>query len=159
MAEFPECPSDAAANCTWQQFWNLMYSPQCYGKQFCRTITYDTDDRRSKWTNLISPCVKRLRINHTGLSFQYQLTTTSSSRGARVNMPFKSVRNEVYIWESLPFIANLGGILSMLLGFSCIEAGKQMITILKDLVSFKFEKDDALRNCVANPYRLILPCL
>ena len=58
----------------------------------------------------------------SSLSFDYQFTGPKSSRGERRNTPYKTVQTENLVWSALSLTANLGGILSMTIGFSFLGA-------------------------------------
>ena len=54
----------------------------------------------------------------SSISFDYQFTMPKSSRGERKNTPYKTIQTENLVWSALSLTANLGGILSMTIGFS-----------------------------------------
>ena len=56
-------------------------------------------------------------------SFEYQFIAPRSYTGNyKSRVPHKIVKTEHYIWGGLSMIANLGGILSMNIGFSFLAA-------------------------------------
>ena len=79
-------------------------------------------------------------IQDRKFSFEYQFVAPISHTGNyKSRVPHKIVKTEQYIWGGLSLIANLGGILSMNIGFSFLAA--------LEFFAVKFQKVSTSRSC------------
>ena len=108
----PVCNSDAHRECSGRVFWQVFgqNDHQCREQKTCSMIEYH-ESRQNRYNT-----------SQFVYSFEYTIESPKSSEGERKQVPYKVVRQEYLIIDSLSFIANIGGLLGLTLGFSFIAA-------------------------------------
>ena len=134
----PNCTTLSSKNCSLNLFTEIMYhSQQCKteGDKLCTIIEYERESyERAKLFSRTSGMVDIGNSNNC--SIEYQLMRPSSSRGTRDQHPYQLVATEKLVWTSLQFVVNLGGVFSLVMGFSFSSTAQWLMSTLISLVRY-----------------------